>query len=78
MSWSGVATNLSIDDGLLVRAETLGNHRTKREAVEHAPREYVERLDVSGPGDGSPAEMVGSIESDPDRSPRRIRGNTGP
>jgi len=78
VSWSGVATNLSIDDGLLVRAKALGKHRTKREAVEHALREYVERLDASGLGDGSPAEMFGSIESDPDRSPRRIRGNTGP
>jgi Arc/MetJ family transcription regulator len=38
-----MATNLSIDDGLLEEARSLGHHRTKRETVNQALREYVDR-----------------------------------
>ncbi|MBL8910046.1 MAG: type II toxin-antitoxin system VapB family antitoxin [Archangium sp.] len=37
-------TNLSIDDQLLRRAQKLGKHATKRQAVNEALREYVDRL----------------------------------
>ena len=38
-----MATNLAIDDRLIEEARSLGNHRTKREAVTVALDEYVRR-----------------------------------
>jgi Arc/MetJ family transcription regulator len=39
----GVATNLLIDDALLNEAKELGGFRTKRETVDRALREFVQR-----------------------------------
>jgi Arc/MetJ family transcription regulator len=39
-------TNLVIDDRLLERAKRLGGHRTKRETVNVALREYVRRREM--------------------------------
>ena len=36
-------TNLAIDDRLIAEAQKLGHHRTKREAVNAALGEYVQR-----------------------------------
>lgn len=36
-----MATNLALDDALVEEAKRLGNHRTKREAVNEAIAEYV-------------------------------------
>lgn len=36
-------TNLAIDDELLERAKKLGGHKTKRETVNVALREYIRR-----------------------------------
>jgi Arc/MetJ family transcription regulator len=36
-----VPTNLSIDDGLLKEAVTVGGYRTKRETVNEALREFI-------------------------------------
>lgn len=36
-------TNLAIDDRLIVEAQKLGRHRTKREAVTAALDEYIQR-----------------------------------
>ena len=36
-------TNLAIDDRLLEQALAVGGHRTKRETVNEALREYIER-----------------------------------
>jgi Arc/MetJ family transcription regulator len=36
-----MATNLRIDDKLLAKAVKVGNHKTKREAVNRALEEYV-------------------------------------
>ena len=36
-------TNLAIDDRLLQQAQELGEHRTKRETVNAALEEYVQR-----------------------------------
>jgi Arc/MetJ family transcription regulator len=38
-----MATNLALDDRLVEEAKDLGGHRTKREAVNQALREYVDR-----------------------------------
>ena len=56
-----MATNLAIDDRLLERAQRIGQHRTKRETVNAALREYVRRrrqlafLDAIGTVDFDPA-----------------------
>lgn len=36
-------TNLAIDDRLIAEAQKLGNHRTKKETVNAALGEYVQR-----------------------------------
>jgi Arc/MetJ family transcription regulator len=36
-------TNLAIDDQLLEQARTVGGYRTKRETVNEALREFIER-----------------------------------
>lgn len=47
-------TNLAIDDRLIAEALTIGRHKTKKEAVTAALREYIRRrkqcriLDVAG------------------------------
>jgi Bacterial antitoxin of type II TA system, VapB len=41
-------TNLAIDDLLLDQALALGGHRTKRETVNEALREYIERRQRAG------------------------------
>jgi len=38
-----VPTNLAIDDRLIAEAQKLGRHRTKKEAVNAALDEYVQR-----------------------------------
>ena len=53
-------TNLELDDDLVAEAKRLGKHRTKRDAVNEALREYVARrkrrrvLDVFGKVDWDP------------------------
>jgi len=55
-----VATNLSLDDELIERAKRLGKHRTKREAVDEALREYVASLERT-----RILERFGTVEMDP-------------
>ena len=53
-------TNLAIDDQLLQEALTVGGHRTKRETVNEALREFIQRrqrLEL--------AKLVGRVEYDP-------------
>ncbi|MGH7391736.1 MAG: type II toxin-antitoxin system VapB family antitoxin [Candidatus Rokuibacteriota bacterium] len=38
-----MATNLALDDALIEQARRAGKHRTKKEAVTSALREYVRR-----------------------------------
>ncbi|MGH9418319.1 MAG: type II toxin-antitoxin system VapB family antitoxin [Terriglobales bacterium] len=55
-----VATNLDLDDRLIEAARREGKHRTKKDAVTAALREYVEhrrRLRL--------VEMFGSVDFDP-------------
>ena len=39
-----MATNLQLDDRLIAEAATLGNHRTKKEAVTQALTDYIRHL----------------------------------
>lgn len=55
-----MATNLKIDEVLLDEAMKLGGFRTKREAVNEALREFVERH-----GKRKVLELVDNIEFDP-------------
>ncbi len=38
-----MATNLAIDDQLLQEAQRVGGHRTKKDTVNEALREYIQR-----------------------------------
>lgn len=38
-----MATNLSLDDKLIIQAKETGHHKTKREAVTMALKEYIAR-----------------------------------
>ena len=37
-----MATNLAIDDSLIIQAQKLGHHRSKKEAVTQALMEYIQ------------------------------------
>ena len=53
-------TNLAINDQLLEQARSVGGYRTKRETVNEALREFIQRrqrLEL--------AKLVGKIEYDP-------------
>jgi Arc/MetJ family transcription regulator len=36
-----MATNLALDDNLIIQAQKIGHHRTKKEAVMVALKEYI-------------------------------------
>lgn len=38
-----MATNLAIDDKLIIEAQKIGNHKTKKSAVTEALKEYIKR-----------------------------------
>lgn len=40
---SRMPTNLAIDDELLTEAQQVGRHRTKKDTVNEALREYIQR-----------------------------------
>ena len=54
-----MATNLAIDDKLIIKAQKIGHHKTKKEAVTTALKEYIahkRQLEV--------LDLFGSIEFD--------------
>lgn len=55
-----VPTNLAIDDELLERAKRLGKHKSKRETVNVALREYVRRRQLL-----ELLDAFGTVELDP-------------
>ena len=55
-----MATNLQIDDKLILAAIRLGGHKTKRAAVSTALTEYVQHLEQE-----KILSMFGSVEYDP-------------
>lgn len=61
-------TNLAIDDKLLERAKRLGKHRTKREAVNTALREYVRHRELL-----KVLDAFGTIDFDPSWDYKRER-----
>ena len=61
-------TNLVIDDELLKEAKRLGGHRTKREAVNEALREYVQRRKRV-----ASLKYIGKIKVDPAFDYKRAR-----
>jgi len=38
-----MATNLALDDTLIIEAQKIGGHKTKKEAVTEALQEYIQR-----------------------------------
>ena len=63
-----MATNLQIDDKLILKAVRLGKHRTKKAAVTQALVEYIQHLKQAKIG-----KMFGSIEYDPDYDYKKQR-----
>jgi Arc/MetJ family transcription regulator len=54
-----MATNLAIDDRLIVKAVKAGGHRTKKDAVTEALQEYIDRR-----AQRRIVELFGTIEYD--------------
>lgn len=63
-----MATNLAIDGKLIVEAQKLGGHKTKREAVTEALIEYISRHKQMGL-----FELRGKIDFDPDYDYKKHR-----
>ena len=55
-----MATNLALDDRLLEEALKIGGRATKRETVNEALKEYINRRKQAGV-----LELFGSVEYDP-------------
>lgn len=55
-----MATNLDIDDALIIKAKDMGRHRTKKEAVTKALQEYIKRLEQE-----KIFSLFGEIDYDP-------------
>ena len=63
-----MATNLAIDDKLIIKAQKIGHHKTKKEAVTTALKEYIahkKQLEV--------LDLFGSIEFDKDFDYKKAR-----
>ena len=56
-----MATNLQIDDKLITKAVLLGGHKTKKEAVNHALLEYIQRMEQK-----KVLDLFGKIDYDSD------------
>lgn len=63
-----MATNLALDDKLIREALEIGHHKTKKEAVTAALREYVRGRKQLGV-----LELAGQIEYDPSYDYKRLR-----
>lgn len=63
-----MATNLGLDDELIREAQKLGNHRSKKEAVNAALDEYVTRRKQLGI-----LKLFGRIDYDPRYDYKRTR-----
>lgn len=63
-----MATNLALDDSLIEEAVRVGKHRTKREAVTAALREYIQahkRMEIF--------DWVGKVDYYDDYDPKKLR-----
>jgi Arc/MetJ family transcription regulator len=61
-------TNLAIDDRLILEAQKLGHHRTKKETVTVALDEYIQRLKQQ-----QVVGLFGTIDYDSDYDYKRAR-----
>ena len=63
-----MATNLALDDQLIIEAQKIGNHKTKKEAVSVALKEYIvhkKQLEIE--------KLFGEIEFDKNYDYKRAR-----
>ncbi|HEB30006.1 MAG TPA: type II toxin-antitoxin system VapB family antitoxin [Spirochaetes bacterium] len=63
-----MATNLAIDQKLLIEAQKIGNKKTKKETVNEALKEYIQRrkqIEIT--------ELFGQITYDKDYSYKSLR-----
>lgn len=63
-----MATNLAIDDKLIDEARRVGSHKTKKEAVSAALKEYIDRrkqLEI--------LKFAGTIDYDPSYDYKKMR-----
>jgi Arc/MetJ family transcription regulator len=68
-----MATNLALDDTLIEQAVAVGRHRTKKDAVTAALKEYVksrQRLDI--------LKLAGKVEYWDDYDHKRLRRGKRP
>ena len=63
-----VPTNLQIDDRLLNKARKIGGFRTKKDTVNHALSEFVNRREQRKIG-----ELFGTVDFLPDFDHKRLR-----
>jgi Arc/MetJ family transcription regulator len=63
-----MATNLQIDDKLILKAVRLGRHKTKKEAVSKALVEYIHRLEQE-----KILSMFGRVDYDPEYDYKKQR-----
>ena len=63
-----MATNLAIDDALIVEAQTIGGAATKKAAVTEALKEYIQRRKQV-----QILSLFGKVEYDPEYDYKRIR-----
>ena len=63
-----MATNLQIDDKLILKAVKLGGHKTKKAAVSQALIEYIQHLEQK-----KIFSMFGTVEYDPEYDYKKQR-----
>lgn len=63
-----MATNLAIDDRLIIEAQTIGGSKTKKAAVTEALREYIQRREQL-----QITSLFGKIDYDPDYDYKQTR-----
>ena len=63
-----MATNLALDDKLIIKAQELGHHKTKKEAVTTALKEYIARMKQM-----EIFELFGEIDFDPQYNYKKAR-----
>jgi len=64
-------TNLAIDDDLLAEAQKVGGHRTKKDTVNEALREYIQRRRQA-----RVVDLFGKVEFDPSFDYKKQRRRT--
>jgi Arc/MetJ family transcription regulator len=66
-----MATNLQIDDDLILKAVKLGGHKTKKAAVSKALTEYIHQLEQE-----KILSMFGTVDYDPDYDYKKQRSRS--